>query len=115
MPSPWKAFASVASARPADPQRYTISDADFYLVWLDGAPLALRAATPGAQAGDGCRVSWSAEEKLFVDPCGGSRFLRDGSYKYGPAPRGLSHFPVRIAGDDIEIDAAHIQPGAPHP
>lgn len=113
-PSPWRAFASVASARSADPQRYTIDKADFYLAWIDGAPLALSASTPSAQGGDSCQVRWSQEERLFVDPCGGSRFLRDGGYKYGPAPRSLSRFSVRIAGDRLEIDPAHIQPGAPH-
>jgi hypothetical protein len=113
-PSPWQPFHSATLPHLADPQHYTIADVDFYLVWLDHTPLALSTVTPTLQAEGSCQIRWAEGEQLFVDPCGGSRFLRDGSYKYGPAPRSLSRLPVRIVNDTIEIDPMHIQLGVPH-
>ena len=114
-PSHWRPLQSAALPHSADPQPATIDQADVYLVWLGDTPLALSRRTPSVQVDGGCRIQWDQAEQLFVDPCGGSRFLRDGRYKYGPAPRSLDRLPVRIVNHTIEIDPMHTELGEQHP
>jgi hypothetical protein len=114
-PSPWRAVTSLRSAQTPAPQRYVLDNVELYIVWIDQTPLALSTETPTELGVGGCRVRWDGQDQLFVDPCGGSRFFSDGSYKYGPAPRGLSSLPARIVEDQLEIDPTRIELGVPHP
>ncbi len=114
-PSPWKPLTAIIAPLPTDPEYYRYDSTEVYLVWIDHTPIVLSTQTPSAQESNGCRLKWDIAEQLFVDPCGGSRFFRDGTYKYGPSPRSLSRFPIRIVDDHLEVDLTHPQPGSPHP
>src|SRR5689334_14248133 len=85
-PSPWKSLTAIVTPPPSDPQYYSLDNTELYLVWIEATPIALSSQTPSLREGNGCRLIWVTDEQLFVDPCGGSRFFRDGSYKYGPSP-----------------------------
>ena len=63
----------------------------------------------------GCKVVWDpnatietdAGEQgpgLFVDPCGGARFNRDGELIDGPADRGLDYFGTEAGVDGVFVD-----------
>lgn len=63
----------------------------------------------------GCKVVWSdtatidtekgkAGPGLFVEPCGGSRFDRDGELVYGPADRGLDEFATEPGVEGVIVD-----------
>ncbi len=53
----------------------------------------------------GCRPQWRPGLKLFVCPCHGSRFARDGALRHGPATRGLTHLQViRLKDGGVRID-----------
>ena len=52
----------------------------------------------------GCRVPWCQTSQWFECPCHGSKYSRVGEKKGGPAPRGLDHFVVTIAGSKMTID-----------
>jgi cytochrome b6-f complex iron-sulfur subunit len=54
----------------------------------------------------GCRVPFCETSKWFECPCHGSQYNRAGEYKSGPAPTGLSHFPITIDGGNIIVDTA---------
>lgn len=51
----------------------------------------------------GCPVRWIADAQLFLCPCHGGVYNKDGSYASGPPPKGLSRYPVRIKNNEVEI------------
>ncbi len=61
----------------------------------------------------GCRVPFCESSKWFECPCHGSRYNKAGEYEFGPAPRGLSHFPITIDGDNLIVDTADQRLGPP--
>jgi cytochrome b6-f complex iron-sulfur subunit len=61
----------------------------------------------------GCRVPFCESSKWFECPCHGSRYNKAGEYKFGPAPNGLSHFPITIDSGNIKVNTA--APGAAAP
>ena len=44
----------------------------------------------------GCLFNWSNQEGVFICPCHGSQFDRDGTYIQGPAPRDLDVFLTQV-------------------
>ena len=56
----------------------------------------------------GCPVRWVAEAELFLCPCHGGVYYKDGSYAAGPPPKNLYRYPVRIRNNHVEIEAAPI-------
>jgi cytochrome b6-f complex iron-sulfur subunit len=61
----------------------------------------------------GCKVPWCATSQWFECPCHGSKYNRVGEKRGGPAPRGLDHFVITIAGDKMTIDTGVVITGAP--
>lgn len=51
----------------------------------------------------GCPVRWLPDADLFVCPCHGGVYYADGAVAAGPPPRGLSRYPVRVRGGQVEI------------
>jgi menaquinol-cytochrome c reductase iron-sulfur subunit len=56
----------------------------------------------------GCPVRWVADAELFLCPCHGGVYNKDGSYAAGPPPHGLDQYPVRIRNNEVEIQTAPI-------
>lgn len=44
----------------------------------------------------GCLYKWDESAKIFSCPCHGSQFSYDGTYRAGPAPRGLDRFSFEV-------------------
>ncbi len=51
----------------------------------------------------GCPVRWIADAQIFLCPCHGGVYNKDGSYAAGPPPHGLVKYPVRIKNNEVEI------------
>jgi menaquinol-cytochrome c reductase iron-sulfur subunit len=51
----------------------------------------------------GCPITWSSGAQMFMCPCHGGVFHRDGSVAAGPPPRPLERLPVRIRNGQVEI------------
>lgn len=51
----------------------------------------------------GCPVRWLADADLFMCPCHGGVYYRDGAVASGPPPKSLSRYPVRIREGRVEI------------
>ncbi|MFZ0454390.1 MAG: Rieske (2Fe-2S) protein [Ignavibacteriaceae bacterium] len=51
----------------------------------------------------GCPVRWIPDAELFLCPCHGGVYNKDGSYAAGPPPHGLSKYPVRVKNNEVEI------------
>jgi len=50
----------------------------------------------------------------FECPCHGSQYNRVGEKKAGPAPRGMDHFPLTVAGNgDVIVNTGVVVSGAP--
>jgi Rieske Fe-S protein len=54
----------------------------------------------------GCRVRWDATSELYLCPCHGGAYDRDGKVVAGPPPRGLLRLAVRVnpQTSDIEVE-----------
>ena len=52
----------------------------------------------------GCPVRWVEKSELFLCPCHGGVYYKDGSRAAGPPPRGLYTYPIRIANNQVEIE-----------
>jgi menaquinol-cytochrome c reductase iron-sulfur subunit len=56
----------------------------------------------------GCPVRWIADAELFLCPCHGGVYNKDGSYAAGPPPHGLSRYPVRLRNNQVEIQTSPV-------
>ena len=53
----------------------------------------------------GCPVRWMNEAGLFMCPCHGGVYYKDGSVAAGPPPGPLARYPVRIRNNTVEVIA----------
>jgi menaquinol-cytochrome c reductase iron-sulfur subunit len=61
----------------------------------------------------GCPVRWFPQSGLFMCPCHGGAYYRDGSRASGPPERGLFEYPYRLENGLITIQAGELPtPGA---
>ena len=62
----------------------------------------------------GCPVRWFQESHLFMCPCHGGAYYRDGSRASGPPERGLFQYPYKVENGILTIQAGELPtPGAP--
>jgi menaquinol-cytochrome c reductase iron-sulfur subunit len=62
----------------------------------------------------GCPVRWFQQSGLFMCPCHGGAYYRDGSRASGPPERGLFEYPYKIENGALTIDAGQLPtPGDP--
>ncbi len=61
----------------------------------------------------GCRVPSCATSQWFECPCHGSQYNQAGEKKGGPAPRGMDHFAMEVAGGVLTVNTGLIIQGAP--
>ncbi len=59
----------------------------------------------------GCPVRWLQQADLFMCPCHGGVFYKDGSVAAGPPPKPLSVYPVRVRNGQVEIQTSAIPIG----
>lgn len=51
----------------------------------------------------GCPVRWLPKADLFMCPCHGGVYYKDGQVAAGPPPKPLTRYPVRIRNSRVEI------------
>ena len=56
----------------------------------------------------GCPVRWVQKSELFLCPCHGGVYYKDGSRAAGPPPRGLYKYPIRVTDNQVEIETEAI-------
>jgi menaquinol-cytochrome c reductase iron-sulfur subunit len=62
----------------------------------------------------GCPVRWFPQSGLFMCPCHGGAYYRDGSRASGPPERGLFEYPYKIESGVLTINAGQLPtPGDP--
>jgi len=62
----------------------------------------------------GCPVRWFPQSGLFLCPCHGGAYYRDGSRASGPPERGLFEYPYKVENGLITIQAGELPtPGGP--
>lgn len=60
-----------------------------------------------------CRMKWDSDRNIFTDPCFGTQFNLDGSYRNGPAFRNMDSHPFQIIDGEIWVDTNRIILGEP--
>jgi menaquinol-cytochrome c reductase iron-sulfur subunit len=62
----------------------------------------------------GCPVRWFPQSGLFMCPCHGGAYYRDGSRASGPPERGLFEYPYKVENGLVTIQAGELPtPGGP--
>ena len=56
----------------------------------------------------GCPVRWEDKAQLFLCPCHGGVYYKDGTVAAGPPPKPLTKIEVRINREDVEIKTAPV-------
>lgn len=56
----------------------------------------------------GCPVRWEDKAELFMCPCHGGVYYKDGTVAAGPPPKPLTQIEVRMNRNDIEIKTAPV-------
>src|SRR5215813_13763305 len=56
----------------------------------------------------GCPVRWFPQSGLFMCPCHGGAYYRDGARASGPPERGLVEYPSKVEGGQIIIQAGEL-------
>jgi menaquinol-cytochrome c reductase iron-sulfur subunit len=56
----------------------------------------------------GCPVRWLTGAELFMCPCHGGVYYRDGTVAAGPPPKPLPKYPVRVTNGQVEIRTSPI-------
>jgi len=62
----------------------------------------------------GCPVRWFPQSGLFMCPCHGGAYYRDGSRASGPPERGLFEYPIRIQEGMLTIHAGELPTPGPN-
>ena len=60
----------------------------------------------------GCPVRWEADAELFMCPCHGGVYYKDGTVAAGPPPHALQQFPVRILNNSVQVEWRKLPPVA---
>ena len=53
----------------------------------------------------GCPVRWEQEAELFLCPCHGGVYYKDGTVASGPPPRPLAKYPVKVEAGRVLVRA----------
>lgn len=56
----------------------------------------------------GCPVRWLSGPELFMCPCHGGVYYKDGTVASGPPPRPLVQYPVRVNNGQVEIQTSPV-------
>jgi menaquinol-cytochrome c reductase iron-sulfur subunit len=56
----------------------------------------------------GCPVRWIPDSELFLCPCHGGVYNKDGQRVAGPPPKGLTHYKVRLRNGEVEIQTGPV-------
>ncbi|MBM3461516.1 MAG: Rieske (2Fe-2S) protein [Armatimonadetes bacterium] len=56
----------------------------------------------------GCPVKWLPDADLFMCPCHGGVYYKDGTVAAGPPPHPLTTYPVRVSDGRVEIQTSPI-------
>lgn len=56
----------------------------------------------------GCPVRWLADAQLFMCPCHGGIYYKDGTVAAGPPPKPLYRFDVRVVDGIVQIKSAPV-------
>lgn len=56
----------------------------------------------------GCPVRWFASAEIFMCPCHGGVYYKDGSVAAGPPPRPLSQYPMRVQDGQVQLQTKEV-------
>jgi nitrite reductase/ring-hydroxylating ferredoxin subunit len=101
---PWQRVASIAELEAASPWLgVQVGRVELAIAVVDGSPYAVQDRCTHA----GCAFSEDAEliRDVISCFCHGSEFdIRTGEVRRGPAEDPIQTFPIRVAGDAIEVE-----------
>jgi nitrite reductase/ring-hydroxylating ferredoxin subunit len=112
----WFTVGRASDFAVSDPVRFP--EQRFWLVRLEsGEFIALWQKSPYR----GCTIPWRPDFEFmgkkgwFRDPCHNDTFAIDGAHVFGPAPRGMDRFPVRIDKGIVSVNLQRVIQGPAGP
>jgi menaquinol-cytochrome c reductase iron-sulfur subunit len=91
----------------ADPQQWAGVTAET-AAWLRRDSVSKFTAFSANCTHLGCPVRWEASAELFMCPCHGGVYYKDGTVAAGPPPKALVRYPVRVNKNSVEIQTSPI-------
>jgi hypothetical protein len=107
----WRLLGSVDELQRGEPVLLAIDNHEFYLIWVDMTPIALSTRDPHRGI---CKIRWFEQERYFADPCGGTVYRLDGTYRNGPSPRSMDQFALRVIEGRVEVNVNQVTLGRDH-
>ena len=99
---------SQPSAYPAETATY-VPEGRLFIANTGSTLLALSQKCPHL----GCQVPFCESSGRFECPCHGSVFDIGGEWIEGPAPTGMTQYPIALQGGDVVVDTSTTIAGAP--
>ncbi|MBM4439691.1 MAG: Rieske (2Fe-2S) protein [Candidatus Rokubacteria bacterium] len=108
----WRAVGEVSTFAPGATTKVTYFDANPLpwagfaaetAAWLRREPNGEFVAFTIYCTHTGCPVRWEEQAQLFMCPCHGGAFHRDGAVAAGPPPTPLTRYGVRVTDGVVEI------------
>lgn len=96
----WKEVVMFSEMEQGVPYLHEINDVTLYLIMLEGGLVALKTDDPHPK---GCGNRWNEEVVGFSEPCLGTIYELDGSYRAGPSPRSMDQYSVRIKNGAVQV------------
>ncbi len=116
-PEVWRAIGGITDFKEGETKQVAFEDAS-PVPWSGVA--AQTAAWIRREPGDkftafavncthlGCPVSWVPGAQVFLCPCHGGVYNKDGTVAAGPPPESLAKYPVRVVNGRVEVKATGI-------
>jgi menaquinol-cytochrome c reductase iron-sulfur subunit len=111
-PRVWRSVGRISEFRPGTTTKVAFADPS-PLPWSGVTAQTaawLRHEAPGQFAAYsvdcthlGCPIRWLPDAELFMCPCHGGVFYKDGRVASGPPGRSLVQYPLRLRNGDVEI------------
>ena len=111
LPQPRYVLVGTLADFPPASEPYPLKSERPFFIVNTGAELIALGNKPPHYIFRNCTIRWDWMEKWFNEPCGGSQFNLDGSYRSGPSPRAMDRHPLKMEGDQVWVDTTRMIEG----
>jgi len=86
-----------------EPRLFGAENGYFFVLNFDGELIAVTARSSHKHS---CQVHWDAMRNIFLDPCTGTQFYPQGTYRNGP-PGELERLPIQVQDGRLWVNLGY--------